>query len=79
MFIFTHKEIITTNMHWMDVCPSGMWGMIAVWYVNANDGIMAATPSLPSWSLAGVTVDRPMLLLMADSQWGCHIHAKARH
>lgn len=26
------------------------------------------------WGLAGVTVDRPVLLLMADHQWGCQIH-----
>lgn len=46
--------------------------MSAVWDVNVRDGIMAITPSLPSWSLAGVRMDR-MLLLMADSPMGVFI------
>lgn len=50
---FMHKVLITVKMYWMDVCPFDMWGMSAVWCVNASDGIMAATPSLPLWSLLG--------------------------
>lgn len=69
-----HKELRTINMHGMDVCPPGVWGMSAVWYVNASDGIMATTPSLPSWSLDGLTADRLVLLLTPDSQWDCHMH-----
>lgn len=46
--------------------------MSAVQDMNIRDGIMAITPSLLSWSLAGVRMDR-MLLLMADSPMGVFI------